>query len=237
MNDKVLTKDRIQSVLWTVYQKKGYNELLKCAWELMQTCENKSKFMEYRQMKGEVAEVVLDFGLRELQQQLKPSIVIKGLCFKLRSNKRATTEMDVVFVTDRKIYMFECKSYKNKPKVTGECMLGSDMDVASQSKYHLKALHEYIGKLCKTDKGGTPYKIILFQMSMEGVIDERTEANKKRIPILDPENFISYIVDDYNSSPNDVWNVTEVAKVLEPLAKDSGDVFKIHLNKMIHKGG
>lgn len=236
MSEKVLVKDRISSALWTVYQRGGYNKLTDCAWELMSQCERKAKSMEYRQMKGEVAEVVLDLGLRELQKTIKPSVVLKGLCIPLRSNKKSTTEMDVLFITSRRIYMFECKSYKNKPKVTGECMLGEDMDVAGQSKYHLKALHEYIGRLCNKSKGA-PYKFILFEMSMEGVEDLRTPENKNRIPILNPNNFIERIIEDYSNAPTDVWDIPELVKVLEPLAKNSEKMFKIHLNRMIHKKG
>lgn len=231
-----MIKDNIQSVLWTVYKKKGWEGLYQCSWELMYHCEDNAKFQEYRQMKGEIAEVVLDCGLRELQKVIKPSVVLKGLCIPVRSSKNATTEMDLVFVTERKIYLFECKSYKNKPVITGECMLGDNMDVAGQNKYHLKALHEYIGGICKKNRG-TPYKLVLFEMSTEGVDDQRTEEMKKRIPVFNSKTFIKGILDDYQNSPEGVWNVKELIEVLEPLADNSGDVFKKHLNRMIHKKG
>ena len=229
-----MIKDNIQNSLWTVYSKKGWESLYKCAWELMAHCEDNARDMSYRQMKGEIAEVVLDCGLRELQKVVKPSTVIKGPCIPVRSSKNGTTEMDLLMVTSKKIYMFECKSYKNKPTVTGKCMLGDNMDVAAQSEYHLKALHEYIGGLCNK-KAGTPYKLVLFEMSTEGVDDQRTEENKKKIPILNPETFIKSIIYDYVNSPDNVWDVAEVNKVLEPLADGSGDMFKKHLNRMIHK--
>jgi hypothetical protein len=230
-----MVKDDIQSVLWTIYERKGYDTLLKSSWELMSHCEKNAKDMMYRQMKGEIAEVVLDCGLRELQKELKPSIVLKGLCIPIRSTN-STTEMDVILVTKRKIFMFECKSYKNRPKVTGECCLGDNMDVAAQSKFHLKGLHEYIGRLCKTN-ATAPYKFVLFEMSMQGVEDLRTPENKHRIPICNPSNFISFIKDEYNKSSDDVWDIEEVIKVLKPLAENSDEVFKRHLNRMIHKGG
>lgn len=229
-----MTKDKIQNALWAVYKKNGYPALNNCAWELMCYCESNSDKMEYRQMKGEIAEVVLDFGLRELQKSIKPSIVLKGLCIPMRDKPNNTTEMDVLFVTPKKIYMFECKSYKNRPKVTEECTLGNDMDIAGQSKYHLKALHQYIGRLCKKSKDPL-YKFIFFEMSTEGVEDLRTDENKKRIPIMNPKNFIIELANDYKESKDDLWDVKEVAKVLEPLAKNSDKVFKVHLNRMIHK--
>lgn len=231
-----MIKDNIQSVLWTVYQRKGYETLLKCAWELMEHCEKKAKLMEYRQMKGEIAEVVLDCGLRELQNKIKPSVVLKGLCIPIRSSKNGTTELDVTFITSRRIFLFECKSYKNKPKVTGECLLGENTDVAGQSKYHLKGLHEYIGKLCSPSKG-TPYKFVLFEMSMEGVEDLRTPENKSRIPIYTPNDFVEKLMEEYNKAPEGMWDVKEVVKVLEPLAKNSDEMFKKHLNRMIKKKG
>ncbi len=228
-----MIKDNIQSVMWTVYQRNGYDRFLECAWELMAHCEKKAKDMSYRQMKGEVAEVVLDCGLRELQRTITPSVVLKGLCIPIRSTG-GTTELDVTFITSRKIFLFECKSYKNKPKVTGECLLGDNMDVAGQSKYHLKGLHEYIGRLCDTDKG-VPYKFVLFEMSMEGVDDIRSPENKKRIPIYTPNNFIEQLTAEYNRSPENMWDVKEVVKVLEPLAKNSNETFKRHLARMTKK--
>ena len=229
----LLIKDNIQSALWTVYQRKGYDVLTQCAWEVMAQCEKKAKEMSYRQMKGEVAEVVLDCGLRELQQIIKPSIVLKGLCIPIRSTG-GTTELDLTFITSRKIFLFECKSYKNKPKVTGECLLGDNTDVAGQSKFHLKGLHEYIGRLCNT-QNGTPYKFILFEMSTEGVEDLRTPENKKRIPICTPNDFVTYVQNEYNKSNDGVWDVKEVVKVLEPLAKNSDKMFEKHLARMQKK--
>lgn len=231
---EVMTKDKIQNALWAVYKKNDYDTLVKCAWELMVYCERHANLMEYRQMKGEIAEVVLDFGLRELQNQIKPSIVLKGLCIPMRDKPNSTTEMDLLFITSRKIYMFECKSYKNKPKVTGECTLNGNMDIASQSRFHLKGLHQYIGRLCKRDSD-KPYKFIFFEMSTEGVDDLRTDENKERIPMVNPNDFIIKLAEDYAKSSDGVWNVKEVAKVLEPLARNSDDVFKKHLNRMIHK--
>lgn len=226
-------KDDIQGVLWTVYQRKGYETLLKCAWEVMAKCESKAKDMYYRQMKGEVAEVVLDCGLRELQKVIKPSIVLKGLCIPIRSTG-GTTELDVSFVTPRKIFLFECKSYKNRPRVTGECLLGDNMDVAAQSKYHLKGLHEYIGRLCDTRKG-PPYKFILFEMSIDGVEDVRSPENQKRIPIYNPDNFVAELTKEYAQLPDNVWNINEVEKVLKPLAMNSDETFKKHLARMAKK--
>ena len=227
-----MIKDDIQSVLWTVYQRKGYKALVDCSWELMSHCEHNAYDMTYRQMKGEIAEVVLDCGLRELQSVIRPSIVLKGLCIPIRSTG-STTELDLIFVTKRKIYLLECKSYKNKPKVTDECLLGGSTDVAGQSKFHLKGLHEYIGKLCNKEKG-TPYKFILFEMSTEGVDDQRTEENKKRIPIANPNNFKDIILEDYEND-KDIWDFDSVVKVLKPLASGSDEMFKKHLNRMIHK--
>jgi len=229
-----LIKDNIHNALWTVYDRKGYDSLIHCAWELMLLCESNSYQQSYRQMKGEVAEIVLECGLREIQNIIKPSVVLKGLCIPVLSNN-GTTEMDLLSITTRKIYMFECKSYKNKPTITGECMLGDNMNVAEQSKYHLKALNEYISKYYNKVGNEPPYKLVLFEMSSKGVNDKRTEENKKRIPVCNPNTFVKTIALDYRESPKNVWDIDNVVKVLEPLSDNSDNVFKKHLNRMIHK--
>lgn len=231
-----MVKDGIHSSLYAVYATKGYDDLLKCAWDIIVTCEANASKQVYRQMKGETAEVVLEFGLRELQEKIKPSVVVKGLCIPLRTGHGSTTEMDLIFVTKRRIYLFESKAYQGSPKVTGECMIGDSMDVAGQNRYHLKALNEYIGG-CKKKSSNPPYKLMLFEMSTKGLIDERDEADKKRIPIVSQDNFMNWLINDYNSLTEDVWDVRKVVEILQPLADNSDEIFKIHLNRMIHKKG
>ena len=233
-----MIKDNIQSVMWTVYANKGWDSLYNCAWDLMRHCEKNAGEQKYRQMKGEIAEVVLDCGLREIQESIKPSAVLKGLCIPLRSSKTATNNKSISVVTKYKMYMFECKSYKNRPVVTAECMLGDSMNVYEQSRYHMKALHEYIGRLCVTNGKSKPYKLILFEMSSDGVDDQRTDENKARIPILNPSNFREYLMNDFKEhGTEEIWDVDGVHKVLLPLASKSDEMFKRHLARMINKKG
>lgn len=228
-------KTAIHTQLWGIYSRKGYTTMVTASWELMKVCEKRAKEHAYRQLKGEIAEIVLECGLRELQKTVKPSITLKGLCIPFRSIPGKTTELDLVFVTERCIYLFECKSYKNRPTLTGDCMLGDSMDVYSQSKYHLKGLHEYIGRLYNHNRTKTPYKFILFEMSSQGVLDKRTPEAKKRVPVCSPQDFITIFEDDFKHQPHGVWNIDEVVRVLEPLSHASQDMFVKHVARLSGK--
>lgn len=222
-----LTRD----LICDFYKDTKLSATISCSWRLMDYCERHANEQVYRQIKGEIAEVVLEVLLWELQKTIQNCIVLKGLCINF-VNSSGTTEMDVVFVTPFKIYMFECKSYKNKPKITKECLIGHDMNVKSQSDLHVLGLNQYIGKYCDRTLGIKPYKEILFEMSTQGVEDLRDEVWKEKIPVLNPRNFIDEfgrILREDRAKTTKLWDVKKVLKVLEPLSQKSDEAFEKHL--------
>lgn len=231
-----MIKDAIHEQLWKIYDAKGYDVLEKASWDLMKLCESKAKEQKYRELKGEIAEIVLECALYEAQKDIQPSIVLKGLCIPFR-NSNSTTELDLTLVTPKRIILFESKSYKNKPKVTKECLLGGTMDVAKQSELHLTALNQYIGHLRNKSAKQKPYKFILFEMSTEGVSDERTPENKKRIPIANPSSFRTVLNSVLEESVDDVWDLERLIKILEPLSNNSDKTFERHMARMRAKKG
>lgn len=231
-----MIKDAIHEQLWKVYDTKGYATLEKAAWDLMKVCEAKAKEQKYRELKGEIAEIVLECALYEAQKEIQPSIVLKGLCLPFR-NSNSTTELDLTLVTPKRVILFESKSYKNKPKVTGECLLGGTMDVAKQSQLHLTALNQYIGHTRNKLAKQKPYKFILFEMSTEGVIDERSPENKQRIPIATPSTFRSVLNSVIAESPDDVWDLDKLVRILEPLSNNSDKTFERHMARMRARKG
>ncbi len=228
-----LTRD----LIFDFYKKAGISRSIDCSWRLMRYCESHANEQVYREIKGEIAEVVLELLLCEMQKAVKESIVLKGLCLEF-VNSKGTTEMDLIFVTPFKIYMFECKSYKNNPKVTKECLVGGCTDVKRQSDLHVIALNQYLGNKFDRSLEVKPYKEILFEMSSEGMRDLREDYWKKRIPILNPNCFIKEfgktLREDRDKAP-ELWNVREVAKVLKPLTRRSDKAFEKHMKHYANK--
>lgn len=227
-------KEAIRTQLLRIYEKKGLTDTLNAGYELMAHCEKNATTQKYKILKGEIAEVILECELIELQGKgLTPSIVLKGLCIPFRDSN-STTEMDVTLITKKRVYLFECKSYSHKPKVTDVCKLGSTMDIYAQSLLHLKALNQYIGN--KYNKVGEqkPYKFMFFEMSTQGVEDLRTEANKKRIPVINPLTMVDTVVKDYNEL-QDMWDIKSTYEVLKPLSDNSDAMFQKHMARILHK--
>jgi hypothetical protein len=229
-------KEAIRIQLLKIYETKGLTNTLNAGYELMAHCEKNATAEKYRLLKGEIAEVILECELIELQKKgLTPSIVLKGLCIPFRDSN-STTEMDVTLITKKRVYLFECKSYSHKPKVTDICKLGSTMDIYSQSMLHLKALNQYIGNKYNKVEEQKPYKFIFFEMSTLGVEDLRTEENKKRIPVVNPMTMIETLVNDYNDL-QEMWDINGAYKILKPLSANSDEVFQQHMARILRKKG
>ena len=231
---ELLTKDALYNQLSDVYHTKGYDVLLDKCWKLMSLAENKAFEQKYRSIKGELAEIVLEFGLWEIQKAIDyPTVTLKGLCIPFRTGNNATTEMDIVFITPYKIYMFECKSYKNCPKVTDKCLLGDSTDVYNQQRLHTIALNQYISKAIKKCEV-KPYRCILFEMSYEGLNDVREDVYKASMPIFSAKDWINSMVDELTSNRNNpaFIDVKQCVKILSNLDNNSKEMFKKHLQRL-----
>lgn len=233
MVNEMEIKDAIRYKLMEVYDKKGLTDTINAGYELMALCEKNAYQEKYRLLKGEIAEVILECELIELQKQSKePSIILKGLCIPFR-NSNSTTELDVTLITEKRIFLFECKSYSKKPKITDKCLLDGTMDVYKQSTLHLHALHDYISSYYNKSIDQKPYRFILFEMSTLGVDDQRED--KKTIPVLNPKTCLPYLTDEYHKLKS-VWDMNGLLKVLIPLSNNSDEMFKKHLERMKNRG-
>lgn len=228
----MMVKDALHNQLTDIYNKKGFDVLVEKSWKIMELSENNASQEKYRQVKGEIAEIVLEYALCEVQKHLTfPSVVLKGLCIPFRTGRNLTTEMDLVFITPYKIYMFECKSYKNRPVITKECLLNGKTDVYKQHKLHTIALNQYISKYILSVKD-RPYKCIFFEMSTEGVDDRRDDTWKKAIPVVNPENFVEYMVQSFKTYNKELIDVKGCIQILDKLDKNSDKMFKEHLKRL-----
>lgn len=235
----ISVKDALHNQLEVVYNEQGYLRLCEKCWKLMELSESNAKFQKYRSVKGELAEIVLEYGLYEIQKVLNyPTVVLKSLCIPFRTGRNDTTEMDIVFITPYKIYMAECKSYKNCPKITGKCMLGESMDVYNQQRLHTIALNQYISTCIKKCEV-RPYKCILFEMSLDGVDDCREDVYKRSMPVVNPNTLFNFMKNELKANQEkgiEIIDVKNTVKILTDLDNNSKKMFEKHLTRLQRKG-
>lgn len=228
-----MDKDELHAKLINKYNTLPFQEFVVTSWQLMDYLERNSKFdQNNRELKGEVAETFLQCCLHTLTPYIQPSYILKSLCIPFKTSN-STTELDVTFVTPKKIFLFECKAYMGGQSVTKECTINDKMDVYAQSKLHLTALNQHLSSYYLHDKSKDirPYKYILFEMSRQPLVDQRDSNWKTRIPIMNAGNFLtefSALYDTYKNEP-DLWRVDDMRGVLDKLTAESAATFQRHL--------
>lgn len=235
-----MTNSELHKKLIAKYNSVSLNEFVYTSWELMDYLERNSKFdQNNRELKGEVAETFLQCCLHTLSRYIQPSYILKSLCIPF-SNSNGTTELDVTFITPKKVFLFECKAYMGGQKVTKECLIGDKMDVYKQSTLHLTALNQHLSPyyIHSKKEDVKPYKYILFEMSRTPLQDLRDEQWKTRIPIMNANNIISAFSSLYDSYKNqkDLWRVDQMGDILQELNSKSEAYFKKHLNHYKKEG-
>ena len=226
-----MDKDTLHEALIKIYNKDGISSLDKACWDMLELFERSAKFNDnYRELKGEVAETYLQCCLTELQKIIQPSIVLKSLCIPFITSG-STTELDLTLVTDRVIYLFECKSYMGGKSITDKCLIDGKMDVYAQSVLHCKALNQHLSQFYLHGKDYKPYKLILFEMSRKPLVDNRLDNWKNMIPVLNPKTFFSGFQSIHSCYPSNVWDLKAMYPTLNKLNSNSAKYFQQHMQR------
>lgn len=232
-------KDALYNQMMDVYSSKGIDIVISKCWKLMELSENNARYEKYQKVKGELAEIALECILLELSKQGKikgPHIILKSLCISFING--STTEMDIVLITEQKIYMFECKSYKNFPKITDKCLINGKVDVYYQNTLHTTALHQRLcSVISKSESNSKPYRYIMFEMSTHGVNDKRDEKWREMTPIVNADTVLSFLIKEFekNSKKDKVVDVTKAVKILKKYDNESKEMFKKHVARLKKK--
>ncbi|MEG2262779.1 MAG: NERD domain-containing protein [Clostridia bacterium] len=230
-------KDSTRRAMLECYKYQGLAAVKPKALEIMRQCEsNVADFKTRCDIKGELAEVVLECYLMYVQKTIAPSILSKGLCIRNKNNGN-TTEMDVCFFTPIRIYMFECKSYSGKKALTKECTLTNkttSKDVYGQSLHHMTILNQYLTpyRTNVLDKGQSPYRLVLFELSSTECEDKRELKWKKAIPLVTLDNLEQFILNEFSTSAKINWDTPRMLPILQMLDKQSERNFKEHLKRL-----
>lgn len=230
-------KTSTRTLMLECYRQDGIRAVKEKTRQLIKQCESNTVNYKLRMdIKGELAEVVLECYLMELQKSIKPSVISKGLCIRDR-NTGLTTEMDVCFFAPTRIYMFECKSYSGQKTLTKECTLTNkttSKDVHGQSLHHMKILNQYLTpyRVNTRDKGQSPYKLILFELSTTDCDDRREDRWKKAVPLVTLDQLDAFVVKEFSREQKINWNVQQMLPMLNSLDKQSAVNFKEHLKRL-----
>lgn len=209
--------------------------------ELLQQCESSalSSARDRGTIKGELAEIFLEYHLLWWMQHAHCLTCIKSLCMK-SINSTATAEIDILLASPCKLYLFECKSFGGKKTLSKECFLkgsSSEKDVYDQSRYHLKILNEHIGFCHYAGKyKEKPYKLILFELSSNDIDDTRSEHWKKNIPLLTMNTLDIWLAKELQHTAEVQWDYEKLLDTLTALDSKSSDMFKFHMSKIIKRG-
>lgn len=192
-------------------------------------------------IRGEICEVVL---LVMLEDYIKKNnlekegwFLCQGLILKDLENPLSNylTELDITLFTPKKIYLFECKSYKGDKKFIKECTLvlknrksNKSFDVYSQHIKHYKALYKYLVKFkYPLETKYKPYKIACFNFSEGVVTDERDSKYQNLFPVLDESNLYD-LFSTYKSEPVQ-WDINYVRRVVSILDVSKKTLTDSHL--------
>lgn len=193
-------------------------------------------------IRGELCETVLVIMLEDFikKNHLDRAgwFLSKGLILKDLDNPTSDylTELDITLFTPKKIYMFECKSYKGLKMADKELTLytkskngwSKKFDVYDQHTKHFLALYKYLEPFReKVNTKYKPYKIIAFDFSDGEILDKREDKYKELFPIKNENNLYS-IFNTYNNEPVQ-WDISYVRKVVEKLEENKEVLTREHL--------
>ncbi len=223
-----------------LYETKGIKAADDKVKALLLQCETKGQnsARDRGTIKGELAEIYLEYHLLWWMEHARNLICVKGLCMKSKESN-ATAEIDVLLASPCKIYLFECKSFSGSKTLSKECFLrggSSEKDVYDQSKYHLKILNEHIADCHYPGKfKAKPYKLILFELSSDNTDDQRSDHWKQNIPLLTMNNLDEWLASELQKAFEVQWNFKKLESILTDLDEKSGAMFKFHMKKIMNR--
>lgn len=179
-------RSRTNYALVQLYEQKGYDVFAR-------TCENMKHNnwfdkSEYGQFKGECAEAFLYVTIDAfIKKNNLPWRIYQSLVVPHRNGEQgATTEIDIVLVSEQQIVVFEAKSYNGNKTITDECTVhhgGKTTDIFGQNGLHCESLQKKILDLNINAYKGM--KTAFFSYAVGSINDKRSPEMKTRMPALD----------------------------------------------------
>ena len=218
-------KERTRKILWEIYEKEGYKRFIEIL-DFMKTYPGRA-FNDVTQVKGEVAEVVLEIIIAKFIEELDLGWqCYKGLIIPFEPESKNTTELDFILVTPIVVTVFEIKSYNGVKTLTGDCFLkaenkgfSSEKDVYEQNKMHIKAFWANFGKHATTKLG--VIKSVLFSFASGTVTDEREKEKQEIMPVYDENTLPQYLEALRLLESDPRWEEASLIEALQKAAREA----------------
>jgi len=219
-------KGKTRDILWTVYNKEGFNRFMKVV-DNMRTFKGRD-FNDVIQVKGEVAEVVLDVIINQFvkEREIADWFIYKGLILGNKNNKKFSTEIDLLLVTPQVVSIFEVKSYNGDKIIFDDCMIRAkndhrtfEKDAFAQNRVHIKAFWDNFSN-CALSKTGV-VKSVLFLFSEGDVTDEREYDKKLLMPVFTEKTAPEYLQALFSLNKAKGWEVNTLVKSLDKAQKEA----------------
>ena len=238
-----------RNLISAVYDKSLSEQMQYCL-SLVKDCEIK-KGLRANQIKGEVAELSLKLILMDLEKILKANgfkcFISKNLALVSTgaNGQIYSSELDVSFMTEYRIYLFEVKCYSGYKTLTAECNLRGreSVDIYLQSRSHLSRFDQCFDK-CRIkysnrgegdQKLPSPYKLIFYELSEDGVEDKRTKEWQQNIPYYNYKTFHSKFCKDFMNSAKlgkPQWNLKQIAEEVKRYEDKYDEIMDFHLKRL-----
>ena len=189
-------KGRTKAAFLALYEKEGYDVFMKTANKLRSRGKELNN-KEWGHFKGETAEMVLIVTIMEfIRKHNLPWKVFHSLVIPhYRGEEGATTECDVVLVSEEIVTVFEAKSNSGNKVLTDICTVNikgrEPNDIFKQNALHCNSLIRQIEHLNQQTQQGLMSVYFLFDDGK--FTDKRTDSNKRKMPALDEKTLIQYL--------------------------------------------
>lgn len=208
---------------------------------------------------GEICETVLELAIKDFMnlnpEKTRDWHYVKGLVLKDTKNPNSEylTEIDFVLFTERRIYLFECKSYKGDKVLTGEGTIKrkgeKDFDVYKQHSKHASVFlgnfkaffdEDVLTTTCHylDDDRNTPSacKLVSFLFAAGTVQDKRKGEWKYNFPFVELDRLFHLMLEDEKLQP--CWNLKQTREVVTIIEKHKEAYTRKHLAYVtnLHRG-
>ena len=236
-------KERTRSELLKCYKEYGLETVMEVGRALLEAEKDRNRKKAESIVHGEVCETILECIVMEHKSKhpietknwkMARSVILPNL---ENVQSEFLTELDLVLFTPQQILLFECKSYNGEKTLTGSGKLtrngGGSVDVYSQNKLHLEMLSKVVAK-CRTltPSYGKEIQMVLFDFSLGGMNDKRSEKAKQILPWYTEET----VTECFPRGNSTLWDMRVLAPLVDLMVERSPLLRKQHLQyvKSLH---
>ena len=227
-------KKKTRLVLWDIYKKEGFYVFMNTV-DYMRKFEGR-KWLDAIQVKGEVAEVVLEILVKQfiVERGIHDWYVHKGVILGDKKNKVFSTEIDFILVTPQVVSIIEVKSFNGDKIITEDCTLTArkgknelSRNIFTQNKIHIQTFWKHFKCAARVKRG--VIKSVLFSFSLGTITDNRTDRKVKLMPVYTEDTIASYLEAIFCLNRNPVWEVKKLEKLINASQKNYKALYNKHM--------